>query len=152
VVGSSSFGKGTVQTVMRMPNDGELILTWARLITPAGYRLQRHGVVPTICTSGLTPGRGATLRVLAMGSLRPRAALSDAAWSELRKSCPARQASPPIDLQMAEQLLADPKLYAEALHSLPSTANYAQNTVPPAPARAAPALTGVKRTLSFEAQ
>ena len=53
VIGSSSYGKGTVQTVMRLPNDGELTLTWARLVTPSGYLLQEHGVVPTLCTSGL---------------------------------------------------------------------------------------------------
>ncbi len=29
LVGSRSFGKGTVQTVLQMPNAGELILTWA---------------------------------------------------------------------------------------------------------------------------
>src|SRR5204862_7065544 len=34
VIGSSSYGKGTVQTVLRLPNDGELTLTWARLETP----------------------------------------------------------------------------------------------------------------------
>ena len=48
VIGSSSYGKGTVQTVMRLPNDGELTLTWARLVTPSGYYLQSHGVVPTL--------------------------------------------------------------------------------------------------------
>jgi carboxyl-terminal processing protease len=37
VIGSSSYGKGTVQTVLRLPNDGELTLTWARLVTPSGY-------------------------------------------------------------------------------------------------------------------
>src|SRR5205814_341463 len=57
VIGSSSYGKGTVQTVLRLPNDGELTLTWARLVTPAGYYLQTHGVVPTLCTSDLEIGR-----------------------------------------------------------------------------------------------
>ncbi len=52
LVGSSSFGKGTVQTVLRLPNDGEIILTWARIEAPSGYALQTLGVVPTICTVG----------------------------------------------------------------------------------------------------
>ena len=39
VVGTASYGKGTVQTVLRLPNDGELTLTWARLVTPSGYLL-----------------------------------------------------------------------------------------------------------------
>ena len=53
VVGSASYGKGTVQTVLRLPNDGELTLTWAQLVTPSGYLLHEHGVVPTLCTSDL---------------------------------------------------------------------------------------------------
>src|SRR5258708_5945624 len=59
VIGSSSYGKGTVQTVLRLPNDGELTLTWARLVTPSGYFLQTHGVVPTLCTIDLGDDEGA---------------------------------------------------------------------------------------------
>src|SRR5213079_3754703 len=53
VVGSASYGKGTVQTVLRLPNDGELTLTWAQLVAPSGYLLHEHGVVPSLCTSDL---------------------------------------------------------------------------------------------------
>src|SRR6516165_9600052 len=53
IVGSASYGKGTVQTVLRLPNDGELTLTWAQLVTPSGYFLHEHGVIPTLCTSDL---------------------------------------------------------------------------------------------------
>jgi len=52
LIGSSSFGKGTVQTVLQLPNDGEIILTWARIIAPSGYALQTLGVIPTVCTVG----------------------------------------------------------------------------------------------------
>jgi carboxyl-terminal processing protease len=65
VVGSSSFGKGTVQTVAPLPNGGELTLTWAVLLAPSGYPLNRHGVVPTLCTSDLGDD-GEALRI-AMG-------------------------------------------------------------------------------------
>ena len=125
VIGSSSYGKGTVQTVLRLPNDGELTLTWARLVTPAGYYLQTHGVVPTLCTSDLGDDAASLQRGLERTSastpatplaLRPRAGLDERAWSELRHSCPARQTSPAIDLKMAERVLADPRLYAAALH------------------------------------
>ncbi|MGC2414953.1 MAG: S41 family peptidase, partial [Stellaceae bacterium] len=83
VIGSSSYGKGTVQTVLRLPNNGELTLTWARLITPSGYFLQTHGVVPTLCTSDLGDDEQALetgLQRLAAGSAagppaRPRAGL-----------------------------------------------------------------------------
>ena len=42
-----------MQTVLRLPNNGELILTWARLMAPSGYPLHRHGVIPTMCTADL---------------------------------------------------------------------------------------------------
>jgi len=52
LVGTNSFGKGTVQNVLMMPNEGELILTWARFHAPSGYPLDDVGVLPTVCTSG----------------------------------------------------------------------------------------------------
>src|SRR5690606_10809525 len=52
LVGSASFGKGTVQTVQQLSNSGELILTWARFHAPSGYALHRRGVLPDICTTG----------------------------------------------------------------------------------------------------
>lgn len=51
VIGSSSFGKGTVQTIIRLPNHGELNITWARLYAPSGQTLDRQGVIPAICTN-----------------------------------------------------------------------------------------------------
>ena len=129
VVGSASYGKGTVQTVMRLPNDGELTLTWALLVTPSGYRLNAHGVVPTVCTSDLGDDdhsvQIALERVNAL-STRPRAALDEDAWSRLRQSCPARQGDHAIDLTVAKRLLADPALYAEAVHVLSGNPNLAE--------------------------
>lgn len=125
VVGSSSYGKGTVQTVMRLPNDGELTLTWARLVTPSGYFLQQHGVVPTLCTSGLGDTGNAPDDVLRRpidggdpDATRPRASLSDAAWSALRRSCPAQSSNSPLDLKVAERILSDPARYAAALDAI----------------------------------
>lgn len=125
VVGSSSYGKGTVQTVMRLPNDGELTLTWARLVTPSGYFLQQHGVVPTLCTSGLSDTDGSLDTVLRRpvdavdaDASRPRASLNDAAWAALRKSCPAEPVSPALDVKVAERVLSDPARYAAALGAI----------------------------------
>jgi carboxyl-terminal processing protease len=102
---------------MRLPNDGELTLTWARLVTPMGYFLQRHGVVPTICTSGLSDTDSSLDTVLRQGadSERPRASLDDSAWSALRNTCPAHQGSPALDLKVAERVLSEPGRYTAAL-------------------------------------
>ncbi|HNB29245.1 MAG TPA: S41 family peptidase, partial [Alphaproteobacteria bacterium] len=54
VVGSNTYGKGTVQTVLPMPNQGEITLTWARFHAPSGYTLHHLGVLPTVCTASYT--------------------------------------------------------------------------------------------------
>jgi carboxyl-terminal processing protease len=124
VVGSASFGKGTVQTVMRLPNDGELTLTWARLMSPAGYALHEHGVIPTICTNGMLDDVASLrlslqkeTRAVAPGGTNttPRAQLDDAGWRALRASCTGQSREQDVDVKLAERLLADGGLFQRAL-------------------------------------
>lgn len=152
VIGTSSYGKGTVQTVMRLPNDGELTLTWARLVTPSGYFLQQHGVVPTLCTSGLSDTDNALDAALrraaspeAVDTSRPRAMLDDQAWSALRQSCPAGPGSPAVDVKIAERVLSDPARYTAALGAIHPASGTAQMSQTPPPA---PALTAIGSGLS----
>jgi carboxyl-terminal processing protease len=122
VVGSASFGKGTVQNVQRMPNEGELTITWARLIAPGGYILHEHGVVPTICTAdepddaaGVSAALQRSTGVLAASLEQPRAKLDDAAWQRLRQLCPGEHRDHEVELRAAERLLTDPALYSRLL-------------------------------------
>lgn len=48
VVGTKSFGKGSVQTVMPLASDGAMRLTTARYYTPSGRSIQALGVSPDI--------------------------------------------------------------------------------------------------------
>ncbi|ANB36029.1 S41 family peptidase [Rhodovulum sulfidophilum] len=48
VVGTRSFGKGSVQTVMPMKGEGAMRLTTARYYTPSGRSIQALGVSPDI--------------------------------------------------------------------------------------------------------
>ena len=48
VVGTKSFGKGSVQTVMRLRQEGAMRLTTARYYTPSGRSIQSLGVSPDI--------------------------------------------------------------------------------------------------------
>ncbi len=151
VIGSSSYGKGTVQTVLRLPNDGEMILTWARLVTPSGYLLQTHGVVPTVCTADLgDDDRSLSLALQRAAAPRgasaasPRAALDEPSWATLRQSCPPHHTTPAVDLRLAQRLLSDPGRYAEALRALPSATHLAAAATAPAE----PALTDANRALS----
>lgn len=118
VIGSASFGKGTVQTVFRTDNGGELTVTWAELMTPRGYGLHRHGVVPTVCTAALGDDGAAqaTLAAVTPGPLAaPREKLDDAGWQRLRAACPPQRDERAIDLAIAARLLASPALYNAAL-------------------------------------
>ena len=48
IMGSKSFGKGSVQTVLPMKNGAALKLTTARYYTPSGRSIQAEGIVPDI--------------------------------------------------------------------------------------------------------
>jgi carboxyl-terminal processing protease len=125
VVGTSSFGKGTVQTVLRLPNDGELTLTWARLITPAGYILHEHGVVPNVCTSGEPDDEQSVAAILKKsaagqaGEAHTRVSLDDAGWTRLRGTCPTQTGDHVVEVETAKRLLTDPTLYAHIIHAEP---------------------------------
>ena len=48
IVGTRSFGKGSVQPVMPLTNGGALVLTTARYYTPSGRSIQAKGIQPDI--------------------------------------------------------------------------------------------------------
>ena len=131
VVGSSSYGKGTVQEVNDLRNGAELTLTWARLFPPDGYVLHRHGVIPQFCTN--IPGQNIDT-IIAKGvhpadPLRalPRANLDDAQWVSLRQSCPPKTGDNPQDLSLAKRVLETQHLYASALAHLTTVARRASD-------------------------
>jgi carboxyl-terminal processing protease len=125
VVGTNSFGKGTVQTVIRMPNKGEMTLTWSRFHSPSGYALHGLGVLPTICTTDDHAQASNLINQLREG--RPTVSANIALWrttgiddqqqrKQLRSVCPAsRHGDVALDLELGRALLADHSLYAHAL-------------------------------------
>jgi carboxyl-terminal processing protease len=48
ILGTRSFGKGSVQTVIPMQNDGAIRLTTARYYTPSGRSIQGLGIAPDV--------------------------------------------------------------------------------------------------------
>ena len=48
VVGTKSFGKGSVQTIIPLRGDGAMRLTTSRYYTPSGRSIQALGVAPDI--------------------------------------------------------------------------------------------------------
>ncbi|HCS22686.1 MAG TPA: peptidase S41, partial [Rhodospirillaceae bacterium] len=48
VMGTTSFGKGSVQTLLEVPGGGSIKLTTARCYTPSGNSIQGLGITPDI--------------------------------------------------------------------------------------------------------
>jgi len=48
IMGTKSFGKGSVQTVIPIPDHGAIKLTTARYYTPSGHSIQNKGIIPDI--------------------------------------------------------------------------------------------------------
>src|SRR6185369_4313446 len=48
IIGTRSFGKGSVQTIIQLGSNGALRLTTARYYTPSGRSIQAHGIDPDI--------------------------------------------------------------------------------------------------------
>ena len=125
VIGTNSYGKGTVQTVVHLPNDGEITLTWSRFFTPSGYALHGLGVLPTLCTAHHDqPQIGAATDYLSRASTVPhdltewrRVRVEDVnSRAQLRGLCPASTRSDKDgDVVLAEKLLTQPTLYQRAL-------------------------------------
>lgn len=124
VIGTNSYGKGTVQTVIRLPNDGEMTLTWSRFHSPTGYALHGLGVLPTICTAAGQDKAASLLQAVERSAVVSRELAqwraSDIAQVDLRKqlrtACPSEKHGDDVaESRMAEQLLADQALYVRAL-------------------------------------
>lgn len=120
LIGTNTYGKGTVQSVFRLPNDGELVLTWSRFHAPSGYTLQNLGVLPTVCTAGSKFDAAALVDELRGGRLRTAEALQ--IWrrqnksthkrlAQLREVCPSGSGDDERALKLARQILGDEELY-----------------------------------------
>ena len=63
ILGSQTFGKGSVQTVLPLPNNTAIKLTTARYYTPSGRSIQAKGIEPDIQVEETANGdRGPRLR------------------------------------------------------------------------------------------
>ena len=67
VVGSATTGKGLIQAVVPLPNGGDLLVTWSRVLAPRGWPIQGLGVLPAVCTSLGAEATAAALARLRQG-------------------------------------------------------------------------------------
>lgn len=123
VIGSNSYGKGTVQELRRLPNDGELTLTWARFHAPSGYTLHHVGVLPSICTNKGDEDATELMADLSSGKLpalpvEQRSVTSPddiPGLDKIRAVCPVDHGERAVDLDVALRLIGQPRLYARAI-------------------------------------
>ena len=80
VVGTASFGKGSVQTIIPIPGHGAIRLTTARYYTPSGRSIQAKGIEPDI---EVTQGR---LETVASATRRREADLRGALGGDKRST------------------------------------------------------------------
>jgi len=123
VVGSSTLGKGLVQTITMLPDGGELFVTWSRVLAPLGWPIQSLGLLPQVCTSQGPDATVQQLTSLSRGRLlladalarhdAARAPLPNAEAIALRKACPAAEGRE-TDMVAARYLLEHPAAYAAA--------------------------------------
>ena len=60
ILGTTSFGKGSVQTVLPLPGNAAIKLTTARYFTPSGRSIQAKGIVPDIVVEESANGSSST--------------------------------------------------------------------------------------------
>jgi carboxyl-terminal processing protease len=124
VVGSSTLGKGLVQTITALPDGGELLVTWSRVLAPLGWPIQGLGVLPQVCTSLGQDALDRQLAALRQGQqpmerdlLRHRTARAPmpvAQIIDIRNACPAAIGRD-TDLEAAHFLIDTPAAYGSAL-------------------------------------
>lgn len=100
LVGATTFGKGVVQTLARLPDGGEMSITWSHILTPSGRAFDHRGLHPAICTAGETRLDNVLARLrTGTGEKSGTAGGTD--------DCPVTDAAAPLTGDVAVALLAD---------------------------------------------
>ena len=101
IVGTKSFGKGSVQTIIPLEDGSALRLTTALYYTPSGQTINEKGIVPDVVVEDQAPAPGKSLQNLrdeAMDRHMRREGLTDKPWdrpltpAELNQDPPLKRA------------------------------------------------------------
>jgi carboxyl-terminal processing protease len=91
VIGTQTFGKGSVQTIMPLGNQTAIKLTTARYYTPSGRSIQAKGITPDIIVE--EPGAESAQARLREADLERH--LENGAAEDARKAPPRARTAPP---------------------------------------------------------
>jgi carboxyl-terminal processing protease len=120
-VGSTSYGKGSIQNLEPLANGGELIITWSRMHAPSGYLLDGLGVRPTVCTAEAANQdandviRASRQDVQSAKLWRAYKTPHKPSATRLRATCPKVEAGGDLDISVARALLENRQAYKAAL-------------------------------------
>jgi carboxyl-terminal processing protease len=92
LLGTKSFGKGSVQTIIPLPGHGAMRLTTARYYTPSGRSIQAKGIEPDILVEP------AKIEKVAQGTIRHEADLRGALKNTDKAPAPASGADAPANV------------------------------------------------------
>ncbi|OPX20682.1 MAG: peptidase S41, partial [Desulfobacca sp. 4484_104] len=98
IIGTKSFGKGSVQTIVPLEDGSALKLTTAHYFTPLGHSIQEKGIIPDLIVEATPLPKGKSLKALREEALEKKMrkeGLTDKPWTS------------PIS---AEELKNDPQL------------------------------------------
>ncbi len=96
LLGTRSFGKGSVQTIIQLPGHGAMRLTTARYYTPSGRSIQAKGIEPDITVEP------AKIERVAQGEVTHEADLRGALKNTDPNAQPAAASAPKPDDQSAK--------------------------------------------------
>jgi carboxyl-terminal processing protease len=85
IVGTKSFGKGSVQTIIPMEDGSALRLTTALYYTPSGQTINEKGITPDVVVEDQAPPAGKTLQHLrdeALARHMRKEGLTDKPWDQ----------------------------------------------------------------------
>jgi carboxyl-terminal processing protease len=96
LLGTRSFGKGSVQTIIPLAGHGALRLTTARYYTPSGRSIQAEGITPDIVVDPARIEQVAVRGIIHEADLRNALKNTDKVADQDKKGAPSAAAPPPV--------------------------------------------------------
>jgi carboxyl-terminal processing protease len=100
LVGTKSYGKGSIQNIYSMPNQAELYLTWAKMQDPSGDIYHGVGIQPDVCVAHKMPANKLVQKAIKQKQQKIEAV-----------SCDYELENEDANMLVAEIIFSDRKLY-----------------------------------------
>ena len=120
VIGSTSFGKGSIQTSFDLPNGAMMTVTSGAFFAPSGAPLNKAGVTPNVCFTDRSPAAAiddALASAPDIAALQARSIISQNMKDKknYRNVCPPSDRYTEDDSDLALQIAMSPEAYQRIL-------------------------------------